>query len=788
MKFTFSWLKQHLEINASVEEIAQALTLIGFEIESIIDNSAIYNPFIIAQIEEAIQHPNAEKLRVCKVTDGKRILQIVCGAENARTGIKVVLAPIGTKIPSSNLEIKPVKIRGIESNGMLCSSDELNLSNYNEGIIELEHDAIVGNKFAEYASLNDVVFEIAVTPNRGDALSVFGIARELAAKGIGKLKPLPQFNIKTTNQNLPLVTIAEKDNCQEFIIRRINNVNNNQKQLAFSNLLKSIDFSSISPLVDISNYAMSDYGRPNHIYDADKIKGNITVRLSKNGEKFIALGGEEYTLPEEVLVIADDEKVLGIAGIIGGELSKVNENTKNILIEIANFNPETIVKAGRILNIHTDARFRFERRVDFETGKFFMEYITSLILENCEGQASQIYIANGNKLNYKTSIKFSIDTIKRITGINIDRPQIEMILTNLGFELDGDNIHIPSYRQGDIDGEEDIVEEIIRVYGYENVPCSPITTSTINTIINKESSLDKCRKVLIDRKLTELISWSFSDDKASKHFSFKNVLRLKNPINAELSLMRMSVLPNHLIIAARNMAYGNNNLGFFETGLIYTNEYNDKQTSCVSGIRTGKYNPRSLYKDEREYDFYDAKADVFSVINCFGYNTSKLVLSNEVPKYYHPGKSASILIGKTIIAYCGEIHPEVIKAYDIKENVIAFEVFTNNIPKPKNKIQQGAFEVSNYQSVVRDFAFIIDVNQTVGEVTRALKNIHPGLIEDINVFDVYKGKEIGTDKKSIAITVKLQPTDRTLSEAEISKISEEITTTVSTKFNATLRG
>jgi phenylalanyl-tRNA synthetase beta chain len=532
---------------------------------------------------------------------------------------------------------------------------------------------------------------------------------------------------------------------------------------------------------------MINYGRPNHIYDADKIKGPMVVRKSKNKEKFIALGGEEYILPEGLLVIADSEKVLCVAGVIGGELSKVDENSKNILIEVANFNPEAIMHSGRILNIHTDSRFRFERRVDTANSELFMNYLTSLIMESCGGKVTPIQSVTGNKLNYKTSIKFSISSIKRITGIDIDKAQAQKILSDLGFKINGDEVVIPSYRQGDIEAEEDLVEEIIRIYGYENIPPLPISISPNNINIVNENVLDKCKSTLVARKLTELVSWSFYDEKAANLFSSDDHIKIQNPISTDLALMRKSILPNHLSIASQNIARGYNNLAFFEIGFVYAANYSNKQTSCIAGIRIGKQSFKSLFKDERVVDFYDAKADAYSIINTFNFDTSRVSLSTNTPSYYHPGRSTAIYIGKTLIAYCGEIHPEVAKAYDIKETVVAFEVFTDSIPQPKST-RKEALKSSNYQAVTRDFAFILDANQPTGEVIRVINNTYPTLIEEVNIFDIYTGNEIGNNKKSVAITVKLQPTDHTFSDQEIIDISAKIIAAVTEKFAATLRG
>lgn len=787
MKFTLSWLKQLLDKAANADEIALALNAIGFEVEGLEDKSAIYSPFVIAEIKEVSRHPDAEKLNVCQVNNGKEILQIVCGADNARAGIKVVLAPVGAMIPANSMLIKASKIRGIESNGMLCSAYELLLGTDAEGIIELGSDAAVGTKYASYANLNDVVFDIALTANRGDGASVYGIARDLAAKGIGTLRPLTSPIPKYIESESPItIRIEDVDGCSAFTGTYIAGVNNFPGTNVYANALKGVGNTPKTPLVDISNFAMLNYGRPNHVYDADKITGDVVIRKSRAGEQFVAIGGQEYELPEGLMVIADSAMVLCVAGVIGGELSKVTEATKNILVEVADFNPIAVTNAGRALNQHTDSRFRFERGIDHGNTDFFTNYLNSIILSTCGGQATSRQMVTASTPNFITEVKFDFDNVKALGGIDIAEGTAREILKRLGFFWEGSTVKIPTWRQGGIDGAADIVEEILRIYGFDFIPSEPLPLSQANIIPGRVDLENAMRHALTQRGMDEVLSWSFMDESLARKFGHDDHIKLANPISVELNVMRKTAIPNLMSFIGKNCARGYANLAFFEMGSIYAREHKDNQMKCLTGLRSGKINARSVHKDEREVSFYDAKADLYAAVAAYQFDADKLTVSRNVPSYYHPGRSACLTLGKNIIGYCGEIHPEIINHYDLNCQVVGFELLFHNLPLPKSIIKRTKLDISDYQVVVRDFAFIVADSIAVTEILKAAKSVNP-MIESAEVFDVYAGKGIEKGMKSVAITIRIQPRLKTLSDEEINTIAEGIINTAANKFEAILR-
>lgn len=786
MKFTYSWLKQFIDTGASADEVAYALNSIGFEVNEVIDKGRIYNPFVIAEIVASERHPDAEKLSVCTVFNGKEKLQVVCGAANARAGIKVVLAPVGTIIPANGMQIKAAKIRGIESTGMLCSAEELMLEGESDGIIELANDAAVGQSYADYANLNDVVFDIDITPNRGDATSIYGLARDLAAKGIGTLKDFPASEVKYSGKSPINVVIEDQQNCARFCATYIANINNKVSSPAYTSYLRAIGSSAKSALVDISNYAMLAYGRPNHIYDADKIKGQMVVRKSLAKEKFIAIGGDEYELPEGLTVIADDEKILCVAGVIGGELSKVTEESSNILVEVAEFNAIAVTLAGRALNINTDSRFRFERGIDRDLTDNFANYLNSLIMQTVGGKASETLSVNGSKEETVTEVDFDFALVRSLGGVDLPQGVAKEILARLGFTISGAKVKIPSWRLGTIDGAPDIVEEIIRIYGYDFIPSQSLPLEQSKVVISQTTVDQRLRSCLIMRGMSELITWSFMDENLAKKFGHDNHIRLTNPISSELNVMRQTVVANLLASVTKNVARGANDLSFFEIGAVYNNTFPSKQASCLTGVRVGVLNPRSVHKDERSVNFYDAKADLFAAVEAYGFDASKLTMNRNAPSYYHPGRSACFSLGKNVIAYCGQLHPAIAKEYDIVSDAVAFELFYESLPQVKQNAKRAKLEVSDYQAVVRDFAFIVADSVAAGDFLKALANADP-LLESIQVFDVYSGKGVEEGMKSLAITAKIQPKDKTLSEDEINVIGEKILAVAADKFSAKLR-
>ena len=788
MKFTFNWLKTHLKTDTSYLKIADVLTNIGLEVEDVKNLQQIYADFIVAQIDLVEKHPNADKLNLCTVNDGKEQHKIVCGAPNVEVGMKVVLAPVGSTIPKNNFMIKKAVIRGIESNGMLCSSDELNLGEEADGIIKLPNSARVGEKFVNFQGLNDIIYDVAITPNRGDCNSVYGIARDLAAAKLGKLNNYEDYTSLAFSDNLPFdVRLEDKEGCQLISLYYIKGVKNNFKSPdKIKNLLNLVDVKSNGPLVDISNFAMYEYGRPNHIYDADKIKGTLIIRKSKQGESFIPIGKDEITLDSGITVITDDEKILAVAGVIGGELSKVDEDTSNILVEVANFNPNLVRKAGSQLNIITDSRFRFERRIDFGNKVFFSTYLIQSILKYCGGNVVGGKDFYGSKINYLTDIKFDLKDVEKIIGTAIPKKESNEILKALGFRYNDNEITIPSWRQGDVQGTADIAEEILRIYGIEKVLPKPFKLSSDKTILRSRCAEDLCRDLLSKRGLDEVVTWSFISKELSKVFHAENEIALDNAISSEREVMKSSVIPPLLEVVKKNITRGHNNLAFFEICNIYSKDYTDMQKKCFAGIRAGNALEKSIYAKERKFDFYDVKDDILAFIAEFYRFEKNIKVDRKTPKYYHPTKSAAFYIRKKLIGYGGELHPSILQNMKINTNVLSFEIFIDEIPITDIS-DRGDLKIFDYQPVIRDFAFVIDENILSDEIINSVTSLNLDILEDVKIFDLFQDEELGKHKKSIAISVKLQPKKHTLSDAEIDKISNLIISNVKKNTNGKLR-
>lgn len=778
MKFTLNWLKKHLDTNASAAEIAAALNNIGFEVESITDMGKIYSPFIVAQIEDAKRHPNAEKLQVCTVNNGQEKLQIVCGAPNARAGIKVVLAPVGTHIPGSDIIIKASKIRDVESHGMLCSGAELQLSTDSDGILELPDDSPIGYPFAQLFDLDDQLIEISITPNRGDGASVYGLARDLAATGIGTLKAWTP-NSLLLGEAQDIITNNATEDCYQFALTKITSVNNN-KQSHFRSTLRKLGSSDKTALVDISNYLMLSYGRPNHIYDADKIDGNLTVRYSLEGEQFVALGGENFKLPEGLLVIADNTKICAIAGVMGGELSKVDEATTNILVEVASFSPEAVMKSGRALNLNSDSRYRFERKVDLaNTEKFNLE-LCAAIIEECGGRVICSSRADGKLPNLISELEFDFNYTKKLAGFEIDLTTQHNILTSLGFEINQNQLKIPSYRQGDIAGKQDIVEEILRIYGLNRISSNPSSGSLKLT----EHPLDRTRKRLAHSGLNEVYSWSFYSRSRHQLFGFESGAEIDNPISNDLAIMRRTMLATIIDAADLNARRSVATSAFFEIGKIYHSL--DSEENVISGLRYGEGQGASAHGKSRKVDFYDAKADAFAAIEELGFDPSKLQYKQSAPSYYHPGRSCTLLLGNKVICYLGELHPLVTSELDLKDKLVGFELFYENLPQSRVKHARSKLVRSEYQPVDRDFAFVVERDVDAAELLKTARSCSK-LIAECNIFDQFIDDKLGNNKKSLAFRVRIQPQVNTLTEEEVNTISNDIIRSISTKLGGELR-
>ncbi|NBX04022.1 MAG: phenylalanine--tRNA ligase subunit beta [Alphaproteobacteria bacterium] len=792
MKFTLSWLKDHLDTTASLADISRTLTAIGLEVEDVVDPASKLAAFTVAKIVSAERHPEADKLQVCRVASDAGELQIVCGAANARAGLTVVLAKEGTVIPGNGMVIKKTKIRGVESNGMLCSLEELGLANSSEGIVELPDSAAVGSNAAQALGANDPIIEIAITPNRADCLGVRGVARDLATAGIGTLKPLKNSSYVGSFASPVSVSITT-ENCQQFIGTYIKGVKNGASPEWMKKRLEAIGQKSISVLVDITNYVTFDLGRPLHVYDAKKLSGNLTVRAANEGEKFAALNDKEYILRGGMCVIADNAGVQALGGIMGGANTSVDENTTDVFLEVALFAPVHVAENGRTLQIDSDARYRFERGVDVAFVEQGAKQALSLITELCGGQASEL-VYTGSAPEYKRDISFDATRVKTLGGVDISSEKCFSILEALGFEISGSNITPPSWR-ADVEGEADLVEEILRIHGYDNIPPTPLPKlSTISrpALTLAQKRVQTAKRVLASQGMMEVVSWSFLPEAWADAFGgAKPELKLLNPISADLATMRPCLLPNLLEAARKNSARGFANLGLFEVGLQFKDISPEGQRMVVGGIRTGSNNTanhnNALFGNTaRSIDAFDAKTDALALLSSLG--VAKCDITTDTPPWYHPGRSGALVQGKNVLGYFGELHPALLSMFDLEGRVAVFEIFLDAIPTPRAKGKsKSALKVSDYQAVERDFAFLVGGAVTAATMEKAIRQADKVLITDVRIFDVYVGKGVDEGKKSVAIKVTLQAMDRTLSEADLTAASNAIIKAAAS-FGGTLRG
>lgn len=796
MKFTLDWLKEHLDTSATLDEIVTKLTDIGLEVEDVIDRSAIYAPFKVVEIEHAEKHPNADKLKVCRVKTENGIIQVVCGASNARTGLKAFHAPEGSTIPSNGMVMKKSKIRDVESCGMLVSLEEMALAEESEGIIEADPSLAIGTPIANVLNLGGAIIEINLTPNRPDCAGVRGIARDLAAAGLGTLKPL-QDN-KAVDGTFKSLSIAIMDDAKEaaplFMGRYIRNVTNNTKECAY---LSAIGQKPISALVDITNYVTIDLCRPLHVFDADKLQGNIHVRLAKQGEEFLALNGKNYQLDDFMTVVCDDSGVIGLAGIIGGESTSVSPETKNVFVEAAYFDPFRTAKTGRALQINSDARYRFERGIDPAFVAEAIEIATNHILKLCGGEAGEVVQA-GEAPEWKRNITLRDDAADKLLGFEISKATQAKILTDLGFKVDDNTVIPPSWRP-DIDGEADLVEEIARIYGFDKIPSTSVTRDS-SVAKPAETAMGvkmrKSRNALAASGLQECVTWSFMNSKLAGKFGANDAqnkaLRLLNPISAELDQMRPSILPNLIEAAQRNGNRGFGDTALFEVGPTFAGTDMSDQQIVAAGIRAGTNTNRhwSSKETSRSVDAFDAKADAIQVIEACGIPSGNLQITRDAPSWYHPGRSGALRLGPTVLAYFGEIHPSVLKDMDIKTTIAGFEAFVSSLPEQKKKNNGTALpllKLSDFQPISRDFAFVVDHKTDVETIAKAIRLTDRELIKDVTIFDIYTGKGVEDGKKSVAVEVMLQPKDRTLTDSDIEGLSKKIIDAVVQKAGATLR-
>jgi len=771
------------------------------EVESVQNLSSGLELFKVAKVIKAAKHPNADRLKVCDVDIGqKEVKKVVCGASNAREGLITIYAPPGAVVPKSKVKLVIAKIRDVTSYGMLCSEAELNLSDESDGIIELsskKYEKSIGKSY--FSKSNSNLIDLSITPNRPDCLGVRGVARDLAASGFGKFKDLKENKIKSNKKQTVKVKIdKEKDQaCSIFGSCLITNVKNVESPQWLKDKLVSIDQKPISAIVDITNYVMLDNNRPLHAYDADKIEKGIIVRNSKFGEEFMALDNKNYKLDDGMCVISDSKGVLGLGGIIGGTRSSTEFSTKNILLESAYFEPRSIRSTSKKLNLDTDAKFRFERGIDPLSIEHGLNKAALLIKEICGGEISKIDIQRikTNKINF---ITFDTNLFEKITGFKIPVKKMFKILEDLGFKIKKEKKHlkltIPSWRP-DISQEIDIVEELVRITGYDKIKIiDPIKERTKSTLTYSQKLFHFIQRAIASKGYLEAITWSFTDSNYNDHFKGKNKeISIVNPISSQLGVLRNSIFSNLIMYMNKNLDRGFKDLSIFEIGPIFTGFNPGDQTTVACGLLAGKKSRLSWIEKERNVDVFDVKRDVVQTLVEAGYNSDKFFIDSETPNYYHPGKSGRLFLNRgkdKIAAYFGEIHPNIIKLIDIKtESLIGFEIFLDNLKLPKRTLndQKTKFVVSDYQKSERDFAFIVDKEVKAQDLINAVSSIDQKLISNIKVFDVYEGENIPENKKSIAIGVVIQSSDKTLNDNDLENINNLIIKTVENKTGAKIR-
>jgi phenylalanyl-tRNA synthetase beta chain len=801
MKFTLSWLKEHLETDEPLEKLADKLTMIGLEVENIEDKATALRPFTIARVISAEQHPNADRLRVCMVDtgDGSAPVQVVCGAPNARAGMVGVFSAPGTFIPGKNITLGVGTIRGVESRGMLCSEAELQLSENHDGIMELPADAPIGAPYAEWAGLGDPVLEINLTPNRQDCTGVHGIARDLFAADMGKFRDPA---IKPVKGEFPCpvkVTVEDTTLCPGFALRLVRGVKNGPSPEWLQKRLTSIGLRPINALVDITNFMTYDRARPLHVFDAAKVNGNLGVRRARGGETLLALDGRTYTLDSSVCVIADDHGVESLAGIMGGEASGVSDDTTDVLIESALWNEINIAQTGRKLGINSDARYRFERGVDPAFMVPGLEMATKLVMEICGGAPSENVVV-GKTFGDDRVIDFPLAEVKRLAGIDVPLPEMKLILTRLGFMVAGSGpvvkVAVPSWRT-DVHGKADIVEEIVRIVGVDKVPMTPFergdsARKPVLTPIQLRTR--RAKRALAARGMVEAVTWSFIAKPAAELFGGgQSELALANPIASDLSDMRPSLLPGLVAAAQANSDRGFPDVALFEVGQVFKGDRPEDQLIAASGIRHGFASSKGIgrhWSGSATADVFDAKTDALAVLSAAGAPMQALQVVPGGPNWLHPGRSGTIQIGpQNMLGYFGELHPRALDMLRADGPLIAFEVILDRIPEAKRKPTRArsVLELSPFQPVSRDFAFIVDRGVKAADIVRAAQGVDRKLITDVTVFDVYEGKGIDEGKKSIAIAVTIQPREKTLTDQEIDAVGTKIVAEVTKKTGGTLR-
>ncbi len=798
MKFTLSWLKDHLDTDASVDEICYALTDLGLEVEGVEDRGASLSDFTIGKVLSAEKHPDADRLRVCQVATDEGTKQIICGAPNAREGITVVVAKPGVYVPGIDTTIGVGKIRGIESFGMMASEREMELSDEHDGIIELPSGE-VGERFVDWLAANDPakvdpVIEIAITPNRPDALGVRGIARDLAARGLGSLKPYPDSVVEGGFVSDISVSIDADtlDGCPAFYGRLIRGVTNGPSPAWLQDRLRAIGLRPISFLVDVTNFFTFDQNRPLHVFDADKVAGNLRVHRAAGGEEIVGLDEKTYAFQRGQMIISDDNGPESIAGIMGGLDTGCTEETVNVFVESAYWDPVQIAYAGRALKINSDARYRFERGVDPAFTPVGLDHACAMILEHAGGTASNV-ISAGAVPNTARAYRLNAERVRSLVGMDIPESEQRQTLTRLGFRLEGDMAHVPSWRP-DVMGEADLVEEVARVASLTKLQGKPLPRLTegvpkpVMTPMQRREQI--ARRTAAALGYNECVTYSFIDQASAALFGGgDDATMLENPISSDMSHMRPALLPGLLQAAARNQARGFMDLALFEVGPVFHGGEPGEQHTLISGLLVGRTGPKDTHGAARAVDVYDVKADAEAVLSALG-APARVQILRGARDWWHPGRHGKICLGpKKVLGVFGELHPRVLTAMDIKGPAMAFTLWPAEIPLPRNSgASRGALDISDLQAVERDFAFVVDADVEALTLVNAALGADKALIEDVRVFDEFIGGSLGEGKKSLAITVRLQPRDATLKEAEIEAVGQKVIEKVTKATRGVLRG
>ena len=799
MKFTLSWLKEHLDTNATLADIESALSDLGLEVEGIENPADALKTFTLAKVKHAEQHPDAARLRVCTVETDEGDKQIVCGAPNARAGITVVLCKPGDYVPGIDVTLSVGNIRGVESHGMMASERELELSDEHNGIIELPSGE-VGQLFVDWLAENDPakvdpVIEIAITPNRPDALGVRGIARDLAARGLGTLKPMDVAPTKGTHP-CPITVAIDEDTLDQapvFYGRVIKGVKNGPSPAWLQDRLKAIGLRPISALVDITNFFTYDMNRPLHVFDADKVAGNaLLVHRAKGGETFLALDEKEYTLTKGMTAISDANGVESLAGIMGGEHSGCTDDTVNVFLEAAFFDPIRTAYTGRALKINSDARYRFERGIDPAWTPVGIEAATKMIMDLCGGEPSDVVVA-GTMPDLSSAYRLDTDRVQSLVGMDIPAADQRATLEKLGFVLDRDMAHVPSWRP-DVLGEADLVEEVARIASLTKLQGKPLpraTTGVPKAILTPMQARERiARRTAAALGYNECVSYSFIDQKSAALFGGgTDATMLANPISSDMSHMRPDLLAGLMQVAARNQARGFADMALFEVGPVFHGGEPGEQDLQVAGLLVGRTGPKDVHGASRAVDVFDAKADVEAILAALG-APAKVQILRDGAEWWHPGRHGRICLGpKKMLAVFGEVHPKILTEMDVKGPAVAFTIWPAEIPMPRNTTAtRDALTLNDLQAVERDFAFVVDSGVEALTLTNAAAGADKALIQDVRVFDEFIGGALGEGKKSIAVTVRLQPVDATLTDQDIEAVSAKIVEKVTKATGGTLRG